>query len=104
VVIGLDRWGLHMFLPTDKRNATAAELLRRGHAGSLVMSQDFCATIDWFPDEAEEMFYEQGLVDRNWSMTLVFDEVLPALRKEGSFTDEHFQTIFVDNPRRWLAG
>ena len=32
VYVGLDRYGLEMFLPIDKRNATAAELLRRGHA------------------------------------------------------------------------
>src|ERR1700680_3489348 len=30
VYVGLDRYGLEMFLPIDKRNATAAELLRRG--------------------------------------------------------------------------
>jgi phosphotriesterase-related protein len=52
VYVGLDRYGLEMFLPIDKRNATAAELLRRGHAERLMISQDFCATIDWFPPEA----------------------------------------------------
>ena len=103
VVIGLDRYGLEMFLPMDRRNATFAELLRRGHADRLVVSQDFCATIDWFPPEAAEQFVAGGLI-RDWSMTLVFDEVLPALREEGVLTDEHERTIFVDNPRRWLTG
>jgi len=103
VFIGLDRYGLEMFLPIDRRNATFAELLRRGYADRVVVSQDFCATIDWFPPEAAEAFVEAGAI-RNWSMTLVFDEVLPALREEGVLTDEHVQTIFVDNPRRWLAG
>ncbi len=56
VYVGLDRYGLEMYLPIDKRNATAAELLRRGHAERLMISQDFCATIDWFPPEAAEMF------------------------------------------------
>ena len=37
-------------------------------------------------------------------MTLVFDEVVPALREMGVMDDEVFNTIFVDNPRRWLAG
>jgi phosphotriesterase-related protein len=104
VLIGMDRYGLEMFLPMAQRNATVAELLRRGYAGQMVLSQDYCATIDWFPPEAEEAFYGQGLVREDWGMTLVFDEVLPALRGEGVFTDEHFQTIFVENPRRWLAG
>ena len=104
VWIGMDRYGLDMFLPTDRRNATVTELLARGHADRMFISQDFCATIDWFPEEAEEMLYEQGAVRRDWSMTLVFEEVVPALREAGVLTDEHFQTIFVDNPRRWLAG
>lgn len=103
VYVGLDRYGLEMFLPIDKRNATAAELLRRGHAARLMISQDFCATIDWFPPEAGEILIGQGAI-RNWSMTLVFDEVLPALREQGALDDAAFQTIFVENPRRWLTG
>jgi len=103
VYVGLDRYGLEMYLPIDKRNATAAELLRRGHAERLMISQDFCATIDWFPPEAAEVFESDGAI-RNWSMTLVFDEVVPALREQGVMDDAAFQTIFVENPRRWLAG
>jgi phosphotriesterase-related protein len=103
VFIGMDRYGLEMFLPIDRRNATVAELLRRGHADRMLISQDFCATIDWFPEEAVAGLLAQGLV-RDWSMTLVFDQVLPTLREEGALSDEHVGTIFVDNPRRWLAG
>jgi phosphotriesterase-related protein len=102
VYVGLDRYGLEMYLPFDKRNATAAELLRRGHAERLMISQDFCATIDWFPPEAAEMFETQGAI-RNWSMTLVFDEVVPALRELGAMDDASFQTVFVENPKRWLT-
>jgi phosphotriesterase-related protein len=102
VYVGLDRYGLEMFLPIDKRNATAAELLRRGHAERLVIAQDYCATIDWYPPEAKEVFEGQGAI-RNWSMTLVFDEVIPALRELGVMDDATFRTIFVENPRRWLT-
>jgi phosphotriesterase-related protein len=102
VYVGLDRYGLEMYLPIDKRNATAAELLRRGHAERLMISQDFCASIDWFPPEAAEVFESSGAI-RNWSMTLVFDEVVPALRELGAIDDASFQTIFVENPRRWLT-
>jgi phosphotriesterase-related protein len=103
VYAGLDRYGLEMYLPIDKRNAIAAELLRRGHAAQLTISQDFCASIDWFPAEAAEAFEAQGAI-RNWSTTLVFEEVVPALREMGVMDDEVFRTIFVENPRRWLAG
>jgi phosphotriesterase-related protein len=103
VYVGLDRYGLEMYMPIDKRNAVAAELLRRGHAERLIVSQDFCASIDWYPPEAAEMFESQGAI-RGWSMTLVFDEVVPALREMGVMDDQVFQTIFVENPRRWLTG
>jgi phosphotriesterase-related protein len=102
VYVGLDRYGLEMFLPIDKRNATTAELLRRGHAERLMISQDFCATIDWFPAEAAEAFEGSGAI-RNWSMTLVFDEVVPTLREQGVMDDAVFNTIFVENPARWLT-
>jgi phosphotriesterase-related protein len=102
VYVGLDRYGLEVFLPIDKRNATAAELLRRGHAKRLMISQDFCATIDWYPPEMRPVAEAQGAI-RNWTMTLVFDEVVPALRAEGALDDASFQTIFVENPRRWLT-
>ena len=102
VYVGLDRYGLEMFLPIDKRNATAAELLRHGHAERLMISQDYCATIDWFPAEAEAVFESQGAI-RNWSMTLVFDEVVPTLREQGVMDDQTFDTVFVENPKRWLT-
>ena len=102
VYVGLDRYGLEMFLPIDKRNATTAELLRRGHAERLIISQDFCATIDWFPPEAAAVFESNGAI-RNWSMTLVFDEVVPALRELGALDEEGFKLIFVENPKRWLC-
>jgi phosphotriesterase-related protein len=102
VYVGLDRYGLEMYLPIERRNATAAELLRRGHAERLMISQDFCATIDWFPPEAAEFFESSGRI-RKWSMTLVFDEVIPQLRQLGVMDDRAFETIFIENPRRWLT-
>jgi phosphotriesterase-related protein len=102
VYVGLDRYGLEMYLTIDKRNAIAAELLRRGHAERLMISQDFCATIDWFPPGAEEAFTNAGAI-RNWSMTLVFDEVVPALRELGVMDDAVFATVFTENPKRWLT-
>jgi phosphotriesterase-related protein len=102
VYVGLDRYGLEMFLPIDRRNATTAELLRRGHAERLMISQDYCATIDWYPPEAVEAIEASGAV-RNWSMTLVFDEVVPALREQEVLDDATFRTIFVENPKRWLT-
>ena len=101
--IGLDRYGLEMFLPMDRRNATTLELLRRGYADRLFISADYCATIDWFPQEAAEGLFEAGLIDPAWSMTIVFEKVLPTLREDGAFTDETYQQVFVENPKAWLT-
>ena len=102
VYAGLDRYGLDMFLPMDQRNAVTAELLRRGHAERLVISQDYCATIDWFPPEVQEQLLNSPAI-HNWSFTLVFEEVVPWLREQGVMDDTVFETVFVHNPARWLA-
>ena len=39
-----------------------------------------------------------------WVETLVFEEVVPWLREQGVMDEAVFNTIFVENPRRWLAG
>jgi phosphotriesterase-related protein len=102
VYAGLDRYGLDMFLPMAQRNAVTAELLRRGHAERLVISQDHCGTIDWFPQAAAEQLLNSAAI-HNWSFTLVFEEVVPWLREQGVMDDDVFDTIFVRNPARWLA-
>jgi phosphotriesterase-related protein len=101
VYVGLDRYGLDLYLPFDTRNEVTAELLRRGHAERVLISQDYCASIDWFPPEVlEQLLATEG---HNWSMTLVFEEVVPFLREHGVMDDEVFDTVFVKNPARWLG-
>jgi phosphotriesterase-related protein len=102
VYVGLDRYGLEMFLPIDRRNATAAELLRRGQTERLMISQDFCCSIDWFPEEAAAELEASGAI-RKWSMTLIFEEVIPWLREQGVLDEAAYDTVFVQNPARWLA-
>jgi phosphotriesterase-related protein len=102
VFIGMDRYGLEIVLPTERRNATVAALLERGYADRMFLSQDYCATLDWYPVEIEEQLLAAGAA-KDWSMTLVFDQVIPALREAG-MTDEQLETMLVRNPKRWLAG
>jgi phosphotriesterase-related protein len=68
-----------------------------------MISQDYCATIDWFPPEVEEQMMATDTLIHNWSMTLVFEEVVPFLREQGVMDDAVFDTIFVRNPARWLG-
>src|SRR2546430_962764 len=95
--IGMDRYGLDILLPTERRNWTVTELCKRGYADRMFLSQDSCCTIDWYP---EDLLREAV---PNWHMTYVLDEVVPAL-KESGVTDEQVKTMMEDNPPRWLAG
>jgi phosphotriesterase-related protein len=101
VYIGMDRYGLEVFLPTERRNATLTALLERGYAERMFISQDYCATLDWYPAELAQQLLDGGAV-KDWSMTLIFEQVIPALREAG-MTDEQLDTMLVENPKRWLA-
>jgi phosphotriesterase-related protein len=101
VFIGMDRYGLEIFLPFEKRNATVTALLERGYADRMFLSQDYCATLDWYPVEMEQQLLEAGAA-KDWSMTLVLDQVIPILREAG-MTDEQLNTMMVENPKRWLT-
>src|ERR671919_1162996 len=98
--IGMDRYGLDIFLPTDQRQATVLALLERGHADRMFLSQDYCSTIDWFPREVQD-YLKQNEVPK-WSMTFLVEEVIPELKDRG-MTDEQLDQMMVENPKRWLA-
>jgi phosphotriesterase-related protein len=105
VWIGMDRYGIDVFLPTDRRNATVLALLGRGYADRLFLSQDFdipiAAGLDWYPPEMIEQL-EAARAASNWSMTFLFESVIPTL-KEGGMTDAQLETMLVQNPARWLG-
>jgi phosphotriesterase-related protein len=103
VYIGLDRFGLPMFLPTEPRIKTALKLLEDGHTERMFLSADFVVALDWFPAEAEEQLIAAGVVEEDWSMTLLFERIIPAL-EEGGMTAEQLETMLVANPARWLGG
>ena len=39
---------------------------------------------------------------KDWTITLVHDQVIPALKERG-MTDAQLETMMVENPKRWLA-
>jgi phosphotriesterase-related protein len=99
--IGMDRYGLDLFLPTEQRNATVLALLEKGYAERMFISQDYCSSIDWFPLEVQEYLKANEVPD--WSMTLLFETVIPELKQRGMSHDDLNQ-MMVENPKRWLAG
>jgi len=98
--IGMDRYGLDLFLPTQQRNDTVIALLERGYADRMFLSQDYCSTLDWFPLEVQD--YLKANEVPNWSMTYLFEEVIPELKKRG-MTDEQLDQMMVANPKAWLG-
>jgi phosphotriesterase-related protein len=102
VFIGMDRFGLDIFLPYERRVETVAALLERGNADRMFLSADYCATLDWYPLEVEQAMVAGGATN-DWSMNIVHDRVIPDLLEAG-MTDEQLETMLVENPRRWLTG
>ena len=103
VWVGLDRYGLDLFLPYDKRQATAKELIiERGYAERIFLSADSVATSDWFPPNVIEQLIAAGAA-KDWTIRIVPERVLPELRESG-MTEEQERTMMVDNAVRWLTG
>src|SRR3954454_19185782 len=102
VWIGLDRYGLDIFLPYEKRQATAKALLERGYADRIFLSADSVAISDWFPPNVIEGLIASGAA-HDWTIRIVPERVLPELREWG-MTEEQERTMMVENPVRWLTG
>jgi phosphotriesterase-related protein len=98
--IGMDRYGLDIFLPTEKRQETVLALLEKGHADRMFLSQDWCSTLDYFTPELEEQL--KPVAAPNWSMTFLFEQVIPELKERG-MTDDQLDQMMVENPKDWLA-
>ncbi|HEY7267134.1 MAG TPA: hypothetical protein VH501_05530 [Solirubrobacterales bacterium] len=102
VWIGLDRYGLDIFLPYDKRQATTKALLERGYADRIFLSADSVATTDWFPINIIDSLIASGAA-HDWTIRIIHERVLPELREWG-MTEEQERTMMVENPVRWLTG
>jgi phosphotriesterase-related protein len=91
--IGMDRFGLDLFLTTDKRVATIVRLCEMGYAEKMVLSHDAASYFDW----ADETLLKQAMP--NWHYNHIPDDVIPALRQAG-VSDDQIRTMTVNNPRR----
>ena len=91
--IGMDRFGLDLFLPFEDRVDTVARMCERGHADKMVLSHDAMCFTDWLPEELVPVAMP------NWHYLHIHNDVLPALKERG-VTDEQITTMLVDNPRK----
>jgi phosphotriesterase-related protein len=92
--LGMDRFGIDAELPFDDRVGIVAELVSRGYAERMVLSQDAACHIDWL---------DPGLMEflPNWHYLHVVNDVVPALLERG-VTQRQIDTMLIDNPRRWF--
>jgi phosphotriesterase-related protein len=90
--LGMDRFGIDTLTSFDQRVDTVVQLCQRGHAGRLVLSQDYSSFIDWFA--------EADIATRfpNWHYLHIHQHVIPALTARG-VTEDQIHTMLVDNPR-----
>jgi phosphotriesterase-related protein len=102
VWIGLDRYGLDIFLPYDRRQATTKALLERGYADRIFLSADSVATTDWFPPNVIDALIAGGAA-HDWTIRIIHERVLPELREWG-LTEEQERTMMIENPVSWLTG
>lgn len=91
--IGMDRFGIDIFLEGAKRVATIARMCDMGYANQIVLSHDAACHFGW----ADPALLASVLP--NWHMNHIPDDVIPALREAG-VSDEQITTMTVDNPRR----
>ncbi len=95
-VLGMDRFGINLDTTFEARADTLLEMLRRGYAERMVLSQDASCYIDWV-DPNVMAFLPQ------WHYTHLFEDVFPYVLEHGA-TQEQIDTMLVDVPRRFLEG
>jgi phosphotriesterase-related protein len=93
----MDRYGLTRECSTENRNNTVIELAKQGYSNRMFLSQDYCCTMDWFPEGVIEERFPK------WSMSFVLEEVVPELKRKG-VTEQQIQHMLFDNARCWFEG
>ena len=90
--IGMDRFGLENYLPTEKRVEVVARLCAEGYAGKMVLSHDANCWSDMLSEENKRCTRPQ------WHYNHISDDILPALRKAG-VSEDQIDQMLVRNPR-----
>ncbi|MEO8458728.1 MAG: phosphotriesterase-related protein [Chloroflexota bacterium] len=91
--IGMDRFGIDIFLEKDKRVATIVKMCEMGYAGQMVLSHDAACHFGWADPPLRDKILP------NWHFNHIPDDIIPALKSSG-VTDEMITTMTVDNPRK----
>lgn len=91
--IGMDRFGIDIFLPTSQRVDVVKQMCELGYANRMVLSHDAACYFDWVDPNLRQSMLPK------WSFNHISDDVLPALREAGVSEDD-ITAMTVGNPRR----
>ena len=91
--IGMDRFGIDVYLPIDDRVQVVADLCAQGYADRMVLAHDAACYMDWFTPEV------QAAMAPNWHFNHISDDVLPLLLERG-VTQDQIDQMLTGNPRR----
>jgi phosphotriesterase-related protein len=89
--IGMDRFGLDLFLPEQQRIELLVEMCRRGYDERIVISHDASALVDFVSDAFRGQPY--------WNWQTISNRILPAVRERG-VSEAQIRRMTVENPRR----
>jgi phosphotriesterase-related protein len=111
--VGVDRIGLEILAPDDRRADHVAALVREGFTDQVCLSQDHICALTaprpsfYVPPEHRAAGAErrEQIAWQVWQRpyTYIVTDFVPRLLERG-VTDADVETIFVDNPRRLLTG
>ncbi len=79
VYLGMDRFGITHFCPTEKRIDTVVKLVKKGYAKQLMLSHDSSFYIDAWKPLHRKRYAQQGA----HNIFLISEHVLPKLREKG---------------------
>jgi phosphotriesterase-related protein len=91
--IGMDRFGVDIYLPTAQRVATIKKMCDMGYAEKMVLSHDTSCYFAW----ADPALLAKLLP--NWNYNHIPDDVIPALQASG-VSEDQIHAMIVENPRR----
>jgi phosphotriesterase-related protein len=92
-MIGMDRFGIDVYLPFDDRVQVVVDLCAQGYADRMVLAHDAACYMDWFTPEI------QSAMAPNWHYTHISDDVLPELLNRG-VTQGQIDQMLTGNPCR----
>ncbi|MFQ6226003.1 hypothetical protein [Nocardia sp. NPDC002869] len=92
----MDRFGINLETTFEARADTLIEMVRRGYAERMVLSQDAGCYIDGMEPATRAAVLPQ------WHYTHLFDDVFPYVLDRG-IEERQLQTMLVEVPRRFFA-